>query len=89
MDAGFAAVDAGSAGDGGAPDPSTSVSADLCASPDQGCPCLHWGETVGCKGPVLRSGTYITCAGIRECVNGAWSPCWPLAVPAAAANGAM
>lgn len=53
------------------------VTASFCERPAQGCPCDTTGDVAYCEGPVMRDGTFVTCAGLRLCVGGAWGPCLP------------
>ncbi len=41
----------------------------------EGCHCADEGQVVACQGQRLDFGDYVTCAGVRECVRGAWGPC--------------
>ena len=61
---------------GGGSDPS-GAPAPTCDRVDQGCPCDQPGEIAFCEGPVIRLGTFVTCAGLRQCVQGVWGPCVP------------
>lgn len=53
------------------------VAAPACERPEQGCPCDSAGDVTYCEGPVLRDGTFVTCAGLRVCADGAWGACIP------------
>ncbi len=46
-----------------------------CWNVAEGCHCTTQGEVVTCQGRRYNFGDYVTCAGERECVNGAWGPC--------------
>jgi hypothetical protein len=69
--------------DGSAPEPvlpppaANVLAAPPCERPAQGCPCDTAGEIAYCEGPVLRDGTFVTCAGLRLCLDGAWGACLP------------
>jgi hypothetical protein len=46
-----------------------------CWQVTEGCRCATEGQVVACKGQVLNFGDYVSCAGVRECVNGTWGAC--------------
>lgn len=76
VDAGSSAPGSASAGSSAPP----SSAPPYCLQVEQGCPCNHWGDVVDCKGPLIRDGAFVTCAGLRACVQGMWGPCMPQAV---------
>jgi len=50
--------------------------ANLCATPNQGCPCEGDGEVVECGKVVEEHDDYVTCSlGHRSCDSGSWSAC--------------
>lgn len=50
--------------------------AELCATPNQGCPCEGDGEVVECGKVVEKHDDYVTCSlGHRSCDSGSWSEC--------------
>jgi len=63
--------------------------ADLCATPNQGCPCDGQAEVVECGKVVEQHTDYVTCSvGHRSCDNGAWGECLGERTTQAAVRGA-
>jgi hypothetical protein len=52
------------------------TSANRCAVPDEGCPCVFEQGEAPCGVVTRTSGSYVSCSkGKRRCLQGAWGPC--------------